>query len=376
MLMLRSTPRFIDDLGRYFPVEPRYDYWLFDKGKLELAPKESYRNRIGLSDGSSYLDDVDTVVIKMGSNILVHKSHDSGTYARRCAAVDLTSLVKDKGKRVLVVSSGNMALGRKRRARAGIRIPEAERYSFDQLYQDALWGKDLFELWQENFIPPPLRQRIRYSLVTNDDFAIDSRRKKIFRDYNSRMDAGIIQIVNEDDAAVLEKAERTGSRATGPIFGCNDGLASYIAKQLSDDYNVFMIVMNNEWGIRPRAYFDDSEAYEAQHAMPVEEEKMRLPVEREAIAVVNDMQNLESEIASITSRNGRGGMLAKFNAIKDAFIHGIPIAVVNGMYPNFDSKYRKGLETHTERSYRPLHGALDGEFIGTRFVPGSLLQQE
>lgn len=359
--------KFIEEIGRYHPPSPRYSFWVFRDGKLTLEPPENYRRCIGYKeDVGLYLPDVDTVVVKFGSNTVVHRTYERSVYARHCAAEDVTRLRKERGKKVIVVSSGNIAWGRKKRLRAGIKILENEKYDTEQLIEDALWGQDLYSLWQEHFASPPLYQRVRQSLITNSDLLNKSKREKIFREYKGMLEGDMIPIINEDDARAL----REDIREEDKLFTCNDGLASFIAQYFVTDHNVALILMTGEWGLRPRAYFENRESYEKLYFEGVGKER-ELPVEKEAIAAVEDLTGLENEVVSFKSSRGRGGMSSKLKAIKDAVDRGIHVAMVDGIHPRYDPEYQKGMEGYT-RVYRPIDAVIDGEFIGTRFLPVDL----
>ncbi|MCX6707189.1 MAG: hypothetical protein NT001_03550, partial [Candidatus Woesearchaeota archaeon] len=224
----------------------------------------------------------------------------------------------------------------------GERIPEEEKDLPEQKVIDASHGQYLlYTLWQHH-----LRDRTRESLVTHDDLKDFQRRRKLFDGYDSMLDRKIIPIINEDDRRSIEEIDimLKGER----VFRDNDGLASLIASQMSEDnHKVLLVILSNTDGIYTKESCKDN---------------LFTP-----IRIIEDPENLEEQIFFTTSKRSRGGMISKIEAAKEAAMHGVYVVIANGQYCNHDARFQDGLVK--ERKYKVLEAILNGYVVGTRFVP-------
>jgi len=70
----------------------------------------------------------------------------------------------------------------------------------------------------------------------------------------------------------------------------------------------------------------------------------------------------------VISARGRGGLISKIEAAKDAASEGIYTVIANGQYCNHDSSYQRR-KLNSRRRYNVLDSVLDGRVVGTRFIP-------
>jgi glutamate 5-kinase len=324
------------DIGCYFRDCPDNDILVYDR-RLRSEPTEDYAKCTDISG-------IDTLIVKVGTSIVTHDEYQRAIYNMNCLSEDLTRLRSERGFNVLLISSGAIGLGRKARLRKGERIPESEKKIPEQKRLDAIDGQYiLYELWRHHFYP----QAVGESLVTHDDMRDPQKRQALLNRYTKWYTQNKIPIINEHDAKSIEeidimlKGERT--------FRDNDGLASLHAQLLKKaGYNPLMVLLSNTDGIYTAESFRNGEYT--------------------PIRIVKDSTGLEEQALPISSTRGRGGVLSKIEASRNAADEGVPVVIANGQYCNHDSHYMRG-KSGTERKYKVLESILDGKVVGTRFLP-------
>ncbi|HLD19353.1 MAG TPA: hypothetical protein VJB90_05095 [Candidatus Nanoarchaeia archaeon] len=322
---------------RYFEESPLEDFAVYD-GSLGSEPAENYSFYAALGG-------IDVLVIKAGTSIVAHEGFQRTAYNMSCIAEDISKLKKERGLYVILVSSGAIGLGRKERLRKGEKISHKDSASPQQRQLDAIEGQPfLSRLWHGVFKYSNGVQTSDY-LVTHADILEENRHKLLGRYARSFM-SGEIPIVNEDDAKSLEEIDilMNGVR----VFGDNDELASLHAQMFAAaGYKTALILLSNTDGI----YTADS----------IRDETF-IP-----IRVVRDSTGLEAQVAEISSSRGRGGIVSKIQAAKDAVACDVPVIIANGQYCNHDAPYQRK-RAGAERRYNVLEAILDGNVVGTRFV--------
>lgn len=328
--------RYIESLGSYFRPSPESGLLVYD-GKLITEPSDNFQL---YSDVSGY----DTLVVKIGTGVITHKERRRTAHNMMCIAEDIRQIKEDTGMKVLVVSSGAIGLGRKERLRRGDKIPEKEKYSPVQKQLDAVEGQYmLYSLWLQSLYPEFTME----SLVTYDDLRDPQRKDKLFSTYRGWLDKGMIPVINENDSKILEEIDiqLKGER----VFRDNDGLASLIAGQLSDEgYKTMLVILSNTNGI-----------YTVESCINEEFTPIR---------VVKNPGGLENQVFFTTSKRGRGGMLSKIQAAQDAADKGVYVVIANGQYCNHDSDFQKKMHG-AKRRYDVLKAVMKGKAAGTIFLP-------
>ena len=111
---------------------------------------------------NKFFNESKTVVIKIGSALLIDDSiGDINKSWLSCLAEDISNL-KDKGKKVIIVSSGAVALGKK------IFHSDSEKLDLEQSQAAAAVGQiKLCQAYQEHF--DPLGIKTAQILVTSED---------------------------------------------------------------------------------------------------------------------------------------------------------------------------------------------------------------
>ena len=328
--------RFQEDLGRYFRDIPFSPFHVFDNSHLHAGQPEDYGRH-------AHISGIDTVVVKVGTSILTHKDYRRTIYNMNCLSEDLTRIKEERGMNVLLVSSGAIGLGRKARLRRGERIPEKEKSAPEQKRLDAKEGQTLlYELWRHHFYP----QLVGESLVTHDDMRDPQKSGNLLGRYQRWLFEGKIPVINEDDVRSLEEIDilLNGERA----FRDNDGLASLHAQFLKRaGYNPLLILLSNTDGIYTPDSFRDS-SYTP-------------------IRVVADSTGLEDQASPVSSKRGRGGIISKIEAAREAASCGVPVVIANGQFCNHDTSYQER-RINSHRTYDVLDSILEGRVVGTRFL--------
>lgn len=341
--------KFQEDLGRYIRDTPASSFLVFDNGSLIWEPPENYALYTDVSG-------IDTLVVKLGTSIITHDDYKRTIYNMNCVSEDLTRIKEERGLNVLLVSSGAIGLGRKARLRKGERIPEREKNTPEQKRLDAIEGQyTLFQLWRHHFYP----QLVEESLVTHDMIKDPQQKAKLLRNYQKWLSEGKIPVINEHDAKSIEEIEimRKGER----VFGDNDGLASLHVQFLKEaGYNPMLILLSNTNGIYT------AESFRNETYIP--------------ISVVKDSRGLEEQ--SLPEENlpaglkrGRGRLISKIEAARDATLNGIYVVIALGQYCNHDAPYQER-KIGSQRMYDVLDSISDGRFAGTRFLPANYTIKE
>ena len=325
----------------YFPSVPDSGFLVYD-GALREAPAEDYGNYTDLPP------EIRIIAAKAGTGIITHKDKRRTIYNTQCLAEDARELM-EQGKYVIVVSSGAIGLGRKKRLRRGERIPEKEKNSAQQRQRDAEVGQYLlYTLWEHHLYP----LRTSESLVVNSDLVDQQKRDNLFRGYVSDLERGRIPIINEDDRRTLEEIETQIEGRT--VFRDNDGLWALICGNIGN-YLTDELKRNGQ-GILGVNLTTTDGIYTL--------ESLRNETYR-PIRVVLNPEGLEQQVDEEMSAVGRGGGISKVLGLRDVTAAGGYAVIANGQYCNHD---RSGKSQ--PREYRPFRAILEGKVIGTRALPG------
>ncbi|MDI6721135.1 MAG: hypothetical protein QMD85_02000 [Candidatus Aenigmarchaeota archaeon] len=329
--------RFIKYGGSYFSGRPESPFLVYDRCLTEEEP-ENYRLYTDLS--------ADTLIVKAGTSIVSHRQKERQKYNLRFISHDLADIRKERGMNVLLITSGAIGLGRAARLKSGEKIRNGE--SPEQKRTDAIKGQPLlYRLWQSCF--NDCDQYTNEKLVTHEDILDDRRSEYLMDEYQRWLSRGIIPVINEDDAASLEEIDTMlkGEK----VFRDNDSLASLHAQLLKKGgYKPLLVMLSNTDGIYT------SESFRNHEYTP--------------IRIVKDSTGLEEHALDISSSRGRGGMVSKIDAARNAARSCVHTVIANGQYCNHDSAYQKGREG-SRRKYDVLHSILDKKVVGTRFTPES-----
>lgn len=231
------------------------------------------------------------IVVKIGSALLV----DAATGALR---IDwLTSLAADiaeqkkRGRDVLVVSSGSIALGRR-----VLGLPDGE-LSLDQSQAAAAVGQiRLARAYEEVLAPHNIKTA--QVLLTLDDSADRRRYLNSRATFGALLTYGVVPIVNENDTVATDEIR----------FGDNDRLAAQVASMSGADILVLLSDVDGFYSANPKT---DPSAV-----------KFDLITE-----ITPEMDDMAGDAGTAAAK---GGMKTKLMAAKTAMQAGCAMAIVEG----------------------------------------------
>lgn len=177
----------------------------------------------------------DRIVLKIGSALLVDRKTNTVDLVRlKGLADDIAAWLKE-GKQVLVVSSGAVALGRRRlgsRARgAGLEKKQAAAAAGQSM---------LMHAWESVFDPHDVVTA--QILLTRDDTETRRRWLNARATVGALLDMGAVPILNENDTVVTEQIK----------YGDNDRLAARVAQMISADLLILLSDVDGLYTADPR----------------------------------------------------------------------------------------------------------------------------
>ena len=234
------------------------------------------------------------IVIKIGSSLLVNKE---GTIRKKWLssfAKDIKKL-KAKNKKIIIVSSGAIALGCKKMNYKKTHL------KLDKSQAIASVGQiELMNLFSQTF--SKFKLNISQILLTLED--TEERRRSINakRTFENLFELDYIPIVNENDTIATSEIK----------YGDNDRLASRVAQITNADTLILLSDVDGLFTKNPKLFKD-----------------------AKLIKKVND---LDKDINNInikgTTEFGKGGMNTKIEAAKICNLAGCDMIIANGLYLN------------------------------------------
>ncbi len=234
------------------------------------------------------------IVVKVGSAVLTHRD---GTIDIRIITrlVDQLSAIHDEGKKIILVSSGAVAVGR-----AYLHFPSNIQLPLWKKQAAAAVGQSrLMHLYDEAF--EKYNKITAQILLTKDDLRNRHRFLNARNTFFSLLEEGAIPIVNENDTVVVEELK----------FGDNDFLATLILNLVEADLFINLTsakgVFTSNPDINPSA---------------------------KKINVISDIGKMDiSSMCEGKTNQGSGGMYSKLLAAKRAAQLGVPTLIVSGKIP-------------------------------------------
>ena len=182
-----------------------------------------------MSEDRSFIKDKKRIVVKIGSSSLIHPETGGIDYVRLEKLVRILSDLKNRGKEVVLVSSGAIGVGRKS---LGLK-EKPETLALKQACAAVGQGQ-LMMIYQKLFLE--YNHKAAQVLLTFDVITSDERRKNAKNTLNELIGLGIIPVVNENDTVATEEIE----------FGDNDTLSAIVATLINAD---LLIVLTDQDGL-------------------------------------------------------------------------------------------------------------------------------
>ena len=185
-----------------------------------------------------YFDKLNTIVIKIGSSLIIDKK-------KKIRSKWLDSFVKDiqgfkkAGKRIIIVSSGAIALGCKK-----LNL-DKKNLKIDKSQAVASIGQiELMNLLKKNFSKK--KMDISQILITLEDTEVRRRAINARRTLDNLFDIGFIPVVNENDSIATSEIK----------YGDNDRLASRVAQISNADCLILLSDVGGLYNKNPKVHKD------------------------------------------------------------------------------------------------------------------------
>ncbi|MCA9113879.1 MAG: glutamate 5-kinase [Planctomycetaceae bacterium] len=251
-----------------------------------------------------------TVVVKIGTNVL---SRDDDTLDVDCLRhiASQIHLIRESGRRVVVVSSGAVGAG------IGLLGLKQRPTDLPHLQAAAAIGQaHLIRLYDDCLRPHGYHAA--QLLLTANDFKNRNRYLNVRNTLSTLFELGAVPIINENDTVSVKEIR----------FGDNDRLAAMVTSLLRSPLLVILSVVKG--------------LYDGDPANP----------DSRLVPLVREWDDSLLQLASDSqSSRGTGGMQSKLEAIRQATAVGESVIIANGKQPDV------------------LRRILDGEEIGTLFLP-------
>jgi glutamate 5-kinase len=175
------------------------------------------------------------IVFKVGSALLVDAETGAANRAWLEAFCADAAALRAEGKQVLVVSSGAVALGRRRLGLVGRKTTLPEKQAAAAAGQSLL-----MRAWEEAFEPHGIG--VAQILLTRDDTEMRRRWLNARATTETLMGLGVVPVVNENDTVVTEEIR----------YGDNDRLAARVAQMAGADLLVLLSDIDGLYTADPR----------------------------------------------------------------------------------------------------------------------------
>jgi glutamate 5-kinase len=257
------------------------------------------------------LKSVKRVVIKIGSRVLTDDDGglDHAVIGRICEDI---ALLRERGKQVVVVSSGAIAAGR-----SELGLTEKPKTIPQKQAAAAIGQTRLMRAYGEALAPHGLKAA--QLLLTSEDLGSRQRFLNARATIDTLLGYGIIPVINENDTVVVDEIK----------FGDNDNLSALVTNVAESD---LLLILTDVEGL----YSADPGQNPDARLVPL---------------VQGITRELERSAGGSASSIGTGGMATKVAAAKKAGKNGVPTILVAGK--------RAGI----------LSAAMRGEEVGTLFLP-------
>ena len=249
-----------------------------------------------------YLKNSKTIVIKIGSSLLVDNNKKIRKKWLISFAKDIQKL-RSKNKKVIIVSSGAIALGCKKMNydKANLKLDKSQAIA-------SIGQIELMNLFSQTF--SKFKLNISQILLTLDD--TEERRRSINakRTFENLFQLNYIPIVNENDTIATSEIK----------YGDNDRLASRVSQITNADILILLSDVDGLFTKNPKIFKDAK--------------------------LIKRIKDLKKDIKNINIKGmtefGRGGMNTKIEAAKICNLAGCNMVIANGLYLNPISQIEKG----------------------------------
>ena len=262
----------------------------------------------------SQLENSKRIVVKVGSSTI---SYPNGrlNYQRVVKLAETLAGIQKSGKRIIIVSSGAIAVGS---GRLGVSSRTSE--LADKQAMAAVGQAELIRIYRRFF--EAKGQQVAQVLLTRDVVINPERRMNARNTLNELISMNIIPIINENDTVSTDEIE----------FGDNDTLSADVSCLAEAD---LLILLSDIDGL----FTADPVLNPDAHIIP-------------EVSEITD--ELERYATGAGSELGTGGMITKVSAAKICKEAGIKVVITNGSKPGIIWDILAGKESGTLFSWKNL----------------------
>ena len=238
-----------------------------------------------------YLNKSKTIVIKIGSSIIIDKNKKIRNKWLTEFAKDIKDLLKQK-KNVILVSSGAIALGCKKLnlSKQNIKIDKSQAVA-------SIGQIELMNLFNKTFSSKKIN--LSQILLTLEDTEQRRRAINAKRTFENLFELGFVPVVNENDSIATTEIK----------YGDNDRLASRVAQISSADCLVLLSDVDGLYTQNPKLFKNSQ--------------------------LIKEIKNIDLDVEKIAtksiSEHGTGGMKTKIEAAKICQLSGCVMVIANGL---------------------------------------------
>ena len=238
-----------------------------------------------------YLNKSKTIVIKIGSSIIIDKNKKIRNKWLIEFAKDIKDLLKQK-KNVILVSSGAIALGCKKLnlSKQNIKIDKSQAVA-------SIGQIELMNLFNKTFSSKKIN--LSQILLTLEDTEQRRRAINAKRTFENLFELGFVPVVNENDSIATTEIK----------YGDNDRLASRVAQISSADCLVLLSDVDGLYTQNPKLFKNSK--------------------------LIKEIKNIDLDVEKIAtksiSEHGTGGMKTKIEAAKICQLSGCVMVIANGL---------------------------------------------
>ena len=234
------------------------------------------------------------IVIKIGSSLLVDNKQNIRRKWLSSFAKDIQKL-KSKNKKIIIVSSGAIALGCKKMnyKKTSLKLDKSQAVA-------SIGQIELMNLFSQSF--SKFKLNISQILLTLDD--TEERRRSINakRTFENLFQLNFIPVVNENDTIATSEIK----------YGDNDRLASRVAQITNADTLILLSDVDGLFTKNPKLFKDAK--------------------------LIKKINNFDKDIKNINMKGitefGKGGMITKIEAAKICNLSGCNMIIANGLHLN------------------------------------------
>lgn len=258
-----------------------------------------------------------TIVIKLGTSSLCDELSHESKIANMSLIVEMVVKLRRDGHRVIIVSSGGIAVGLKRMA-----LENRPKHLAGVQAIAAIGQARLIGLWDDLF--RQLDQPVAQILLTRNDIADRTQYLNAANTMNELLDMGVVPIVNENDTLSLDEVR----------FGDNDTLSAITAGMVNANYLFLMTDVDCLYTDNPRTNPD-----------------------AKAILVVDNIKKLRVDVSSAGSSVGTGGMTTKLIAAELATSAGVTTIVCKSSVPGNVHSIVRYCQAQGSPELKPVYSA-------------------